>query len=65
MKLTLFDSQTSFSKKIELEIGLNELIGSNPSKVETVMKKLYKKTGKISDKLMYLSEVAKRIEDNL
>ena len=48
-----------------LELSGAELTAYIPSKFELECKKLAKKSGLISDKLMYLSEMAKSIEDQL
>lgn len=47
-----------------IEIDGHELITSTPTLMEKEMKKVYEGTKKMSDGLMYLSEVVKRIEDH-
>ena len=64
MKLIRKDSPTTGKTTLVLEMEEGEIIKSIPTKMELEMLKIAKATDKISDYLMYFSEVAKNIEDN-
>ena len=64
MKLTTSDDLASGAIKIMIEFTEGELDYRIPTRFETECRKLCEKTNRASDKLMYLSEVVKNIEDS-
>ena len=64
MKLTRIDAPITGKTKIVWEVEEHEVVTSVPTKMEQEMLRVAKHTNKISNYLMYFSELAKNIEDN-
>ena len=65
MKMTQVERLEDDKKEFRILFDAHELITSVPSSSEIIAMELYKKTRSVADWLMYLSEAAQRIEDNL